>query len=181
MTARVLIPLSICAILGALFGAAYFGGSSLLPSLRGTDAVAIVDAPEKGKRAPLFDLPDSGEGRVRLAEYGNEPLIILFFATWNSEAADQLKILDDYRMGGGLVRSIAIASQEEKTIVSSFIRRGGYTVPVALDQRGATSEAYGIKSLPTLFFIGRDSIIHDIAIGVLSEQQIGDRAERILE
>ncbi|MEK7558289.1 MAG: TlpA disulfide reductase family protein [Patescibacteria group bacterium] len=135
-----------------------------------------------GNAAPYFELSDIKGDRVRLSDLADTPLIITFWATWNSDSADQIKIFDDYtaKHTQGLFKIISINSQEDKSAVGAFIRRGDYIVPVLLDQTGAVGKSYGIETLPTSIFIDRDGVIREVFVGIMSEAMIVDKSEKIL-
>ncbi len=165
----------------------YFGGPALLPGIAGdlqVDEQVDVELGEAlGNRAPYFDLSNVSGDRVTLSQFADTPLIIVFWATWNSDATNQIKIIDDYLRNqdtGNLLKVVAINSQEDRSIVSSFMRRGGYAVETLIDARGEVSEAYRIKSVPTFYFIDHEGVVRSIYTGLLSERAIGDRAESIL-
>ena len=188
---RTIKILSVTMLLAALlFGLLYVGGSKLLP-IASDNSVSeknsgISVSDKVGSKASFFDLPDVNDNRIKLSDFENTPLIVFFWSTWDSNSADQVKIFDDYlasvtSSGKPLVKVVGIDSQEDLSIGSSFVRRGGYNVPVAVDSSGATTENYGVKGLPTLFFIDRDGIIREVWNGVLSLGQIVNKAEIILK
>lgn len=162
-------------------------GKYILPSfLVGQDSIISTSTQiEKllDKKAPYFDLSDNLGGRIKLSQYTNTPVVVVFWATWNQESADQIKIIDDFianQKQSDLVKVIAINSQEDESVAKSFIRRGGYKVLFALDKTGITSSSYDIKSLPSTFFIDKSGIIREIYTGILSEKMIVDKIENIL-
>jgi peroxiredoxin len=184
---KIILPIAAAAILA--YAALHFAGTAILPALVGsapaqTDVVDPLDSSLIGKRAPSFDLPQVGGGRMRLADILGSPAVIVFWATWNKESEDQLKILDDYMANekgqATLVRVVAIDSQEDPSIVSSFMRRGGYSVPTLEDSFGDTSTAYGVKGLPKAYFIAKDGTISSIHGGILSEQDLVQKVEDLI-
>lgn len=189
MTAYLKTGLAIFVSVGILFAIVRFGGGSFLPSITGDippeSSGMTGDSELIGGRAPYFDLPDGSGDHVRLSDYTDTPLIILFWSTWNADASDQMKILDDYLGARApeerLVQILAISSQEERSIVASFMRRGGYRVKTLVDAQGITSEEYRIKSLPTFYFVDRSGIVREAYAGLLNERMIGDKVEGILQ
>lgn len=175
------------AVLAALFGVVYLGGSALVLDVAGESA---ADASASGvgllnNRLPYFDLPTLVGDRVRSSDFIDDPLIIVFWATWNMQAADQIYILDQYladqESPSQFVKIVAIDSQEEKSIVSSFIKRGGYQVQTLLDTQGITSGQYALKSVPTFFFVDRTGVIREIYSGIMSQSTLMSKIEGILQ
>ena len=173
-----------------IFLVVFLIGKSILPDFLGNTAsdaetsFSINDEKLLDKKAPDFDLPDNRGNRIKLAYLSNTPSILVFWSTWNTESADQIKILDDYlsnkKIDNSIFNIVAIDSMEDASIVKSFIKRGNYSVPVAMDTSGYISNYYNVKSLPTTFFIDKDGIIKEIYTGVLSEDMIVDKVENLL-
>jgi peroxiredoxin len=180
-------------VLGAvalIFGLVYFGGLKLLPdsvknsSSKTTGGSSVSN--KIGSSASFFDLPDIKNNRIKLTDFNGTPTVIFFWSTWDSGGADQVKIFDDYvaqeaSNGRSLVKIVGIDSQEDLSIASSFIRRGGYSIPIAVDTNGSVSEEYGVKAIPTIFFIDSSGVIREVWSGVLSVSQIVDKVEVILK
>ncbi len=190
MTLRMVkFPLIVLGIVAALFLLVYFGGSNLLPNIAGAPQESTT-VPQQGsslmgRQAPYFDLPDLSGTHVKSTQFARTPIVVVFWSTWNSQAADQIQILDQYIARAStearLVPAIAINSQEERSLVSSFMNRGGYRVQMLLDVRGITTGDYQIKSLPTLYFIDGAGVVRDVYVGVLSEKMLKDRVGQILQ
>ena len=185
---RLIFPLVLCASVGLIFAAVHFGGGAFVSDIAGSESAEIQPAVELGdlldQEAPYFDLPNISGQHIRLSDFNGEPLVLVFWSTWNNEAADQIQILDNYlakQTGEDLVKIVAIDSQEDKSVVASFIRRGGYQIPTLVDAQGATSEEYHIKSLPTTFFIARDGVVRAAYTGVMSERMLVEKIEQIVQ
>lgn len=136
-----------------------------------------------GKQAPYFELPDSEGNEAKFSDFLGRPLVLIFWTTWNTVSADQIKILDDYLTGDSqkLFKIIAISSQEDKSAVANFIRRGGYKIKILLDRAGTITEAYQARNLPATYFIDKNGIIKEIFIGILSESMLVEKAELLLK
>jgi peroxiredoxin len=172
------------------FGGLYFAGKYILPDITGSSDVVLTGESKKigafiGSRAPAFNLRDMSGKNIRLADFAGAPTIVVFWSTWNKDSADQIKIIDDYSRDykdrAGLVHIVAINSQEDESVVSSFIRRGGYITSSLLDTFGDVTNLYSVHSLPTFFFIGRDGVIHDTEIGIMSEKVLVEKVENLLK
>ncbi|MES2006647.1 MAG: TlpA disulfide reductase family protein [Patescibacteria group bacterium] len=183
------IKIVVIALGGAalLFLVVMLGGTYFLPQL--TEGITTtngeVEKSERvGARAPYFDLPNLSGDHVTLAALADRPLVILFWATWSEQSTDALHILDEYiaehQKDAALVSFITINSQEEKSLVSSFMRRGGYQTPVVLDALGKVSGEYEVKSLPTFYFVDRTGVVRAEYAGVLSKSMLGDKVEQAL-
>lgn len=172
---------------GAIFSFIYFGESSLVAGMTG-DATAGKTTPSDGligSRLPYFDLSDLAGDRVRSSDFADTPLVIVFWSTWNEQSADEMHIIDQYIAGGStqsaLVKIIAIDSQEERSVVSSFMSRGGYRVRTLLDARGIASERYGIKGLPAFYFADGAGVVREAYVGMLNQSTLTEKIEKLLK
>jgi len=107
---------------------------------------------------------------------------LVFWTTWNPAAQDQIAILESYYQkirNQEDVSLITINSQEDKSAVASFLRRGEYELAVLLDEKGEIGELYQINILPAFYFINQDKMVRDKYIGILSEAEIRERAAKL--
>jgi peroxiredoxin len=136
-----------------------------------------------GTPAPNFILPNMTNGKVSELNFRGSPLVVLFWTTWNQLSVDQLDLIDGYisKYPDTKVKVLAINSQEDKNLVVSFIKRGGYKIPVALDGNGGVTEAYGAHNLPAIYFIDKSGIINNSSVGHLNEEGFIRKLDAILE
>jgi cytochrome c biogenesis protein CcmG/thiol:disulfide interchange protein DsbE len=69
----------------------------------------------------------------------------------------------------GRVTVLGVDQSEAPSTVQAFVAQQKLTLPVPLDSAGRTSSAYGVRALPTTFFIDRDGVIRQIQVGPLTE------------
>ena len=191
MKKTILVILIAVALLVLIFFLVKIAGKGILPDLMGTTSNTSTDVSylkgEKllNKKVPYFDLPSTSLNRVKLKDYTGKPFIIVFWATWNLESVNQIKILDEYitstKKKEQLFSIIAISNQEEESVVKSFMRRGGYDVIVGIDKNGSTGVDFNIKALPTTIFVDSDGYIRDIYTGVLNNSMLVDKVEPLLK
>jgi len=144
---------------------------------------AMVGEKTKIQKAPYWDLPDLEGNRVLLSDFYGKPLVMTFWASWNELAADQLAMLDEFysqKNKEGLFNIMAINNQEPKGKVFNFMSRGGYALPVLLDELGAVGQAYGLRQLPTTYFIDKNGVIFETFVGVLDEKTLVGKVEKII-
>ncbi len=173
-----------------LFGGLYFIGRYILPdiigevSLEDEARIAVPGESLLNRRAPAFNLPNALDGRGKLSDYYGAPLVLFFWATWNETSSDQLRIFDDYLKNNpeqaSLIRLVAINSQEDASVAESFVKRGKYSMDALADAYGEVSSAYGVKGLPSTFFISREGEVVDVHSGPLSEATFVDKVDKFL-
>lgn len=181
----------------ALYGVAAMTGVFLLLSFVGQFLISEVVTEvtiEKGKDvldakigspAPYFELPDLSGTKIKSTDFLGKPIILTFWASWNEESANQIKILDDYQLGNRVAKLSAahfmtVNSQEDKSAVLNFMLRGNYKAQVFLDESGETTEKYGARNLPTTYFLDKEGVIREIFIGVLNEKMLVEKTEKLL-
>jgi len=168
-----------------------FAGQSSLSELIGQNTIqknkTTYSQNEKllNQKVPFFDLESTGDNRIKLSQFIDKPFVVIFWASWNTESINQLKIIDEYNSSVSatdkIVPVVFINSLEDLNVVKSFIRRGGYNINTAIDTNGNTTESFNIKSLPTAFFIDKDGIIKEIYSGVLNKSVFVDKIEQLLQ
>lgn len=136
-----------------------------------------------GLLAPYFELENLKGEKVKISDFLDKPVVITFWTTWNTLSVDQLKILSEVEPPGEvrpLFEVVAINNQEDRSIVSNFIERGGYDIMVLLDESGAVGELYEVRTLPITYFLDKNGSIADIHIGILDTKTVVDKIGEIL-
>ena len=150
-------------------------------SQQGTTTPKAISSAPMGYVAHGFEIPDIQGNIVTLGDFKGKILILVFWTTWNPAAQDQIAILESYYQkikGQANLALVTINNQEDKSVVSSFVRRGEYQLTVLVDEDGIVGETYGIHSLPTFYMIDKSGIVRDRFIGVLSESEIREWVAR---
>lgn len=62
----------------------------------------------------------------------------------------------------------------------AFAQEQGLTFPILLDEDGAAAQRYGVRGVPTSFFINRQGVIEAQYTGPLDESLIKKHLEQIL-
>ncbi|MCS6826419.1 MAG: TlpA family protein disulfide reductase [Caldilinea sp.] len=135
--------------------------------------------PAVGRPAPDFTLPTLDGGEFRLSNYRGTPVVLNFWATWCGPCQRELPAIqraaEHY---DGLVVFAAIDQAEPIERVQRFVEEAGLTVIVPLDGEQIVGERYGVRGLPTTYFIDEAGVIRSIWMGemnsiILAEQIAG--------
>ncbi len=86
------------------------------------------------------------------------------------------KIYRDYKSKD--VAVVAIDSGEEVDVVSSFVRKGKYSMPILLSAPNEAVASYGINAYPTLVVIDKGGKLVDYLIGGRGEGALVSAIER---
>jgi peroxiredoxin len=128
--------------------------------------------PRIGKPAPEFQLPTLDGQPVSLSDLKGKPVLINFWASWCRPCCEEMPYLQqiyDEWQGKGLVL-LAINIGETPSQVAEFMQSQGLSLPVLLDTEGKVAEQYGIRGIPTSFFIDKDGIIKEMRVGAFQSK-----------
>jgi len=123
-----------------------------------------IDPPQK---ALDFSLKTLGGKRVSLEDYRGKVILLNFWATWcgpcRMEMPSMEKLWQDFREEDFVI--LAIDLQEEGKLVSSFMKERNLSFPVPLDAKGNVARSYGVRGIPTTFFLNPKGEIIGKAVG----------------
>ena len=140
-----------------------------LPQAAGTDqpeaemsdlpqqtAAAATAEPERVK-APDFTVQDMDGKEVKLSDFIGRPVVINFWASWCPPCKVEMPEFEQvYQELGGEVAFLMIdlvdGQRETKEKGAEYVQGQGFTFPVYFDF-GEAATAYGVRSIPTTYFI----------------------------
>lgn len=132
----------------------------LYPSL----GIQRVDPPEEAEDFTLKTL--KGE-TVSLKDYRGRLIFLNFWATWcgpcRAEMPSMQRLWEEFKEEDFVI--LAINIQEESKLVSSFMNERSLSFPVLLDEKGKVARTYGIRGIPTTFFLNPEGEIIGKAVG----------------
>ena len=132
--------------------------------------------------APNFSLQTLDGRTVELSDYQGQVVLLNTWATWCPPCRAEMPDLEAYyreRQADGFV-VLAVNSQESAGTVAAFLEDHDFTFPVLLDTDGVVMRQYGIRGLPTSFFIDRDGNVHGVWSGQLSPARLRELVDPIL-
>ena len=127
-------------------------------------------APQVGKQAPDFQLPNLEGRSISLSDFQGKPILLNFWATWCGPCRHEMPFIQaifEEQSNNGLVM-LAIDIGEPAPAVNNFLQSNNFSFPVLLDTDRDVAQDYNIRAIPTTFFIDKDGIIQDIKIGAFS-------------
>jgi len=122
-----------------------------------------------GASAPDFTLPAMDGKPFSLRDaLTRGPVVAAFFKISCPVCQYALPFLDRiYRAYGGKNVTIVGVSQNDKKDTAAFIKEYGVTFPVLLDDTNSypVSNAYGLTTVPTIFWIAQDGTVEISSVG----------------
>ena len=120
----------------------------------------------QGKAPVIVAVTLEGE-KVDLRKYQSRPVLVHFWATWcpvcQFENSNIANLVEDYQV-------ITIASwSETETQVKTYLTDEGLSMPVIVDEDGEWAKVYGVKAVPSSFFIDSKGVIQFVEKGYTSE------------
>lgn len=128
---------------------------------------SVAAAPQVGKPAPDFQLPNLEGQYISLSSLRGKPVLINFWATWCPPCREEMPYLQqvyDGWSGKGLVL-LTIDIGESAATIKEFMQNNNLTMPVLLDTSQSIAQMYNITAIPTTFLIDKDGIIRVKRIG----------------
>jgi thiol-disulfide isomerase/thioredoxin len=135
-----------------------------------------------GQPAPPLRLPQLGGGEINLANLRGTPVWVNFMATWCPPCRDEIPLMNSFavRYAEDDLVVIAVDVREDVGTVNAFVQELTVTFPVGLDEDGAAQQDWGAFALPVHFWIDRDGIVRDGALGGIGPDLMVAALEKIL-
>jgi peroxiredoxin len=114
-----------------------------------------------------FTLPLLTGESVSLSGLRGKVVFLNFWATWCPPCRAEMPDMETVhqRLTGKGLEILAVDSGEKSATVAAFIKRSGFTFPVALDADGRVGAAYGVSAIPTTYLIDRQGRIVSRVVG----------------
>jgi cytochrome c biogenesis protein CcmG/thiol:disulfide interchange protein DsbE len=120
-----------------------------------------------GQAAPALSVPQVGGGTIELTALKGKAVWLNFMQTTCPPCVDEFPLMNGFAArydGDGLV-VIAIDIREDEGTVAEFAQRLKATFPLGLDDDGAAQRAWGAYGLPVHYWIDKDGVVRDGALG----------------
>ena len=142
-------------------------------AFKGFDEIVNVDTGE----AVTVSVPHS------LGEYAGTPVVVTFWASWNTVSREQLDVIEgiysDYDGVVFLPVNVGKAGKDSEKKARIAMADGEYTFPLYIDETGVVT--FNITSTPkTFFFDGMGNLLAEVN-GLCSAEVIADKTAELLK
>ena len=120
-----------------------------------------------GESAPVLVVPQVGGGTIDLANLRGKPVWINFMGTYCPPCRDEFPLMNGFsaRLANTGLVVIAVDVKEDEGTVAAFAEGLGATFPLGLDADGSAAARWDAVALPVHFWIDKDGVIRDGALG----------------
>lgn len=135
-----------------------------------------------GEPAPPLVVPQVGGGTIDLANLRGSPVWVNFMGTYCPPCLDEFPLMNGFAAryaDDGLV-ILAIDVREDEGTVAAFAQSLDAAFPLGLDLDGSAQQAWGALALPVHFWIDRDGVIRDGALGGIGSDIMARGVQAIL-
>ncbi|WP_018934513.1 thiol-disulfide oxidoreductase ResA [Gracilibacillus lacisalsi] len=169
------------AILVVLFGALVFAIVSNLTA----EEEAAVDIKEQ---APDFQLDrvanneDEVESSLQLSDLEGKGVMLNFWATYCEPCEREMPYMEElypkYKEQG--VEIVAVSVDATELVIDKFVDHYNLSFPILHDKDSQVLDAYGIRPLPTTYFIDENGVVVDRVLGELSLERLEGYLQEIV-
>jgi peroxiredoxin len=128
--------------------------------------------------APDFTLQSADDTTVNLSDFSGRPVMLTFWRINCPACQFQMPftqaIYDKWSSESLVVLTINVG--DRAAAVEDYMARRGITYPVLLDLQGIVTQTYGIRGVPTTFFIDGEGVIKSYQVGAFENENAMESA-----
>lgn len=114
-----------------------------------------------------FGIPSLAGDETSLSDYSGEFVFLNFWATWCPPCREEMPSMEvmHQELSDLPFQVVAIDVQESPEVVTSFVEEMGYSFPILLDESGRVAANYGVRGIPTTYFISPRGTVLGMLVG----------------
>lgn len=130
-----------------------------------------------GRKAPEFEITTVDSQLIRLSDYPYEPVVYIFFATWNKNSVQEVLALNQLIQKYPFQRLnvVGISFDTRSDSLQAFIQRHAIRFPVACDYQyweSAYVNQFGLLAIPDILLLNRNHIVDKRNLSTAELEQI---------
>lgn len=122
-----------------------------------------------GELAPEINLKSLNSDPIVLSQLVGKPVIVNFWATWCGPCREEFPALvrfyKKHQVDGLVIVGVNFQDENSDEGVQTFMRNTLVNFPIVRDTGERVGRMYGIRGLPTSFFIDKKSVLRDVVVG----------------
>ncbi len=130
-------------------------------------ALALL-TPRRPQPAQAFSVPTPDGRSIRLSDYRGKVVFVNFWATWCPPCREEMPAMERlyrrYKDRGLVVLAVSVDA-EGAAIVAPFVAAQQLSYPIGLDPKMAVAGTYGVRGLPSSFFVDQQGRVVASAVG----------------
>ena len=135
-----------------------------------------------GSKAPEMSVLDLNEKTVKLSDFKGQVVVLRFWATGCKACVAGMPLLDqyskNYRDKGLAV--LAVNMGNSKPLVEVFAKGLKLSYPVLLDPALIAANKYGVRAVPSTYFIDRKGVARYSSVGEITREMFDKRVGELL-
>lgn len=149
-------------------------------------SVPETQADESREEAQDFAVYDAEGNAVSLSDFVGKPIVLNFWASWCPPCKSEMPHFEELsrEMGEDVVFmmvDMVDGGRETQETGAAYIEEMGYTFPVYYDTYQEAAYTYGVRSIPTTYFIDAQGDIAWHVVGAMDEETLRAGIELIQE
>jgi cytochrome c biogenesis protein CcmG, thiol:disulfide interchange protein DsbE len=142
---------------------------------------------DKGKVLKDFSVYNEEGKKVNIKDYlTGKPLIINFWASWCPPCKEEMPYFNNIEDIYGdkvevLMVNLTDGQRETREKARAYIDSLGYDFNILYDEDLNASEAYALNQIPRTLFVDKDGNITKDKIGMLTEDELKDYVNKIID
>lgn len=126
-----------------------------------------------GDMAPDFTLEDLNGNKITLSKLKGKIVMVNFWATTCPYCRIEMPDINAfYKAHKGELEVLAVDLGESDSTIKDYIKDKGFEFKILKDTNGDVGYLYGIRFIPTTFFIDKKGVITAIANGAMTHDEI---------
>lgn len=177
MTKKIVLAITIVILFAGAIAGAYF----VYQKLSEKYSPPTTDPVGEKEEYKNFSMEDADGNTVKLSDFIGQPVVINFWSAWCAPCKSELPHFDKLAKElKGKVEFLMVSVYLNKDYVKQFVSQSGYTFPLYFDDNEEGSTAYEVTGIPVTVFITADGNIKSKTVGSMSEADLRNYINRIL-
>lgn len=135
------------------------------------------ESEENKTKAPDFTMYDSDGNPLNLSDLEGKPIVLNFWASWCPPCKSEMPYFDTVYLEMGdeiqfLMVDLVDGNRETIEKGMDFTDGEGFSFPVYFDTTNEAANVYGVRSIPTTYFIDKEGYIVTGAQGAIDEDTL---------